>query len=254
MSFRRRSSTLRRAAAALGVVAALVVTATPAGANAPSPFEVAWTDQGQKSGSSYWTLVVGDSLLTGLAGVPAASMANHLTTTNNRSSYVVSAAGSSVPSWLNSGWLSGVPGPSLARLEDYVTVLKPKIVVLALGSNDSKLITNHSDDYDAVDHKAALVDAITKAKVWAKCVLLTTVADHWNESDTASVNAVNANIAWADLNITKVSVADWKATSTGHPEYFDGADDIHHTPTGELVYAALIGTAVKNLVQSGTCT
>lgn len=124
-----------------------------------------------------------------------------------------------MPNWIGAGWLGGAVygGPNLASLTDYENVLKPAITIVALGSNDARIITASPSQYSSDDNFWKVLDIVNRARAQSNCVLLTTVADHWSAASSASVNAVNGNIHWADLNMSGVYVATGTATPPATP-------------------------------------
>lgn len=234
------------------IIGGIVSVSAPAGATAPSPFQILLNQTGTAYGNGTWTLMVGDSLTN---GVGAQAFANLLKSSNGRSAFVAASSGSSIPNWRNPGWLDNPAygGGNLASLQNYEDFFKPRITILALGSNDARIMTGSPASYSATAQFLNMVDAVNQAKSRSKCVLLTTVANHWSAATTANVNAVNASIAWADVNITGVYVADWKGYSAGHSDWFKSPTDIHHSNIGVLKYAEYIANVTKLLVASGQC-
>lgn len=240
------------AAVIVTIAAGLLGTTQSAGAAAPSPFGILANSTGTAYGNGTWTLLVGDSLTY---NVGSQAFADYFKSSNGRSTFVAASAGSSLPNWVNQGWLDNPAwgGPNLASLANYVAFLKPRITILALGSNDARIMTSNPGQYTSTDHFWKLLDAINKAKAQSRCVVLTTVPNRWNLTSTASVNAVNANINWADNNVAGVYVADWAGYSAGHPDWFAAPGDIHHSAAGKLYYANYLGNVTKLLAASGQC-
>lgn len=238
--------------AAVLVAVGLVATTTPSGATAAAPFGVLVNGTGTTYGNGTWTLMIGDSLTYNVGNQP---FADYLKGSNGRSTFVASSAGSSFPNWVTPGWLDNpaYPSPNLASLQDYQNLLHPRITIIALGSNDARIMTGSPSQYSSTDQFWKVLDAVNKAKVYSKCVLLTTVANHWSAASTANVNAVNNNIAWADNNVAGVYVADWHGYSAGHSDWFASPTDIHHSAAGKLKYAEYIGNVTKLLIASGQC-
>ena len=231
------------------LVAGVVATAQAA---APAPFGILLNATGTAHGSSKWTLMIGDSLTN---GVGAQAFAEFLTSSNGRSTFVAASSGSSMPNWIGAGWLNDPAwgGPNLASLSEYEVFLKPAITIVALGSNDARILTASPSQYSADDNFWKVLDIVNRTRAQSRCVLLTTVADHWSAASSASVNAVNGNMHWADLNMSGVYIADWRNYSAGHADWFNGPTDIHHSNVGKLQYAAYIGNVMKLLIASGQC-
>jgi hypothetical protein len=84
------------------------------------------------------------------------------------------------------------------------------------------------------------VDRVLQPLAGVRRVVLVTVqlngTRRWEASE-------NAEIAAAAARWPNVRIADWKAASDGHPEYFR-ADHIHPTRPGAIVYAGVIAGAL----------
>lgn len=87
---------------------------------------------------------------------------------------------------------------------------------------------------------AGEIDAVLAALAGVPRVVLVNVqlngTRRWEQS-------VNAEIAAAAQRWSNVRIADWKAASSGHREYFRG-DNIHPSQAGALVYAGVISAAL----------
>ena len=239
-----------RVLAVATALSSVAMFAPAAGATAPSPFVVVHNSASSSTGNGVWTLTIGDSLIESYTQ----GLADNLRSNTSRSTYVAASAGSSMPNWLESTWLDNPQwgGPNLSRMVDYENFFKPRVTIIALGSNDARIITSNPSSYTSGAHLLRLVNAINIAKQTSKCVMLTTVANHWSSSaSTAAINSVNSNITWAAANNAGVAIADWKTVSAGHEEYFAAPNDIHHTATGKLVYANLITQTLRNMIAVG---
>jgi hypothetical protein len=102
----------------------------------------------------------------------------------------------------------------------------PAAVVIHMGTNG---FTNPAE-----------VDSVLSPLTHVRRVVLVTVqlngTRRWEASE-------NAEIAAAATRWPNVRVADWKAVSDGHPEYFR-PDHIHPTRPGALAYAGVIAQAL----------
>lgn len=245
---RRRWLAVALAASALGL------WAPAARADAPAPFQILANALGTAPRTSPGTVLVGDSLIW---GIPAQAMADHVASVTGRGAVVAASAGASTKNFVTLGWLDNPPwgGPNLTTVGNYNAFFKPSITVIALGSNDARIMTSSPGSYGAWSHAAVLADAINQAKTQSTCVFLVNVADHWDAASSANVAAVNRNIdgatayAWAN----KVFKIDWAAYSAGQESWFAAPGDIHHSPAGKLYYADLIARMVVEKIRAGLC-
>ncbi len=97
----------------------------------------------------------------------------------------------------------------------------PAIVIIDIGNNGT--LTPHQ-----IDTVMDALEGVTK-------VIFVTV-----RVDRPWVGANNANIWDARGRHPNIYIADWHATSIGHPEYFQG-DGIHLRPEGAQAFAELLG-------------
>ena len=97
----------------------------------------------------------------------------------------------------------------------------PSVVIIDIGNNG--ILTPHQID--------TVMEALAGV---AKVIFVTVRVDRpWEEGN-------NANIWDARGRHPNIYIADWHATSTGHPEYFQG-DGIHLRPEGAQAFADLLG-------------
>jgi lysophospholipase L1-like esterase len=216
---------------------------------APAPFGVVASEAAGASASGRATVVIGDDLVFGMAQ----PLANLLTGTTSRVTWVAASAGASVPNFVNGGWLDNPSwgGPNLATIEEYNRFLGAKITVIALGTNDVRLMADAPSQYTRSQHAAALATAIQQAKTSSTCVFLVNPADHAGPSRSDEVAAVDQNITAATGG--KVFRIDWKGYSAGHEDWFAGTNDPHHSQAGRLLYADLIHRSVLDQIQAGRC-
>jgi hypothetical protein len=235
------------------VVSSVLITtvpATEAAADAPPPFGVLANEAaGSSSGAAPATVVVGDSLVFGMSQ----GLADLLTGSSGRLTLVAASGGASVPNFVNQGWLDAPlwGGPKLATIEEYNRFLGARITVIALGTNDVRIMAGVPDQYDRSDHAAALATAIRQAGTSSTCVFLVNPADHSGPSHSDEVAAVDQNIRTASVG--RVFRVDWKGYSAGHEDWFDGADNPHHSTVGRLMYADLIHRSVRDRIEAGQC-
>lgn len=247
---RRGVSLLRRAATTTALTLFLVVVPVgEASADAPPPFGVLANEAAGASAAGPATVVVGDSLVFGMSQ----GLADLLTGSSGRLTLVAASGGASVPNFVNRGWLDNPPwgGPNLATIEDYNRFLGARITVIALGTNDVRVMAGAPDQYGRSDHAAALATAVQQARTSSVCVFLVNAADHSGPSRSDEVAAVDQNIAAVAGG--RVFRVDWKGYSAGHEDWFAAADDPHHSTVGRLMYADLIHRSVRDRIEEGQC-
>lgn len=241
---------MRRRLTVISVVLSVLVVGAPAAtADAPAPFGVLANEAAAASAAGPATVVVGDSLIFGMSQ----GLANLLTSTSGRATFVAASGGASVPNFVNTGWLDAPlwGGPKLATIEAYNVFLDARITVIALGTNDVRIMAAHPDVYGRSQHAAALATAIRQARTRSTCVFLVNPADHSGPALSDEVAVVDRNIVAAATG--RVFRIDWKGYSAGHDDWFAGANDPHHSQAGRLIYADLIHRSVLTRIQSGQC-
>lgn len=216
---------------------------------APAPFGVVANEAAGASASGRATVVIGDDLVFGMSQ----PLANLLTSTSGRLTWVAASVGASVPNFVNRGWLDNPTwgGSNLAMIEEYNRFLGARITVIALGTNDVRLMADAPGQYGPSQHAAALATAIQQARASSVCVFLVNPADHSGPSRSDEVAAVDQNITAASGGT--VFRVDWKGYSAGHEDWFAGPDDPHHSQMGRLLYADLIHRSVLDRIQAGQC-
>ncbi|CAA0114254.1 Uncharacterised protein [Halioglobus japonicus] len=233
--------------------------------SAPAPFQIVYNNsQGASSvigPSAGMVLVAGDSLTAIWSGVGAGTMAESIRDTTWMNVWVASSGGSSIPNWLFEGWLSGVPGGEIKSLQLLADFFQPTITVIALGSNDARIIAagmTTPNGYTPAVHRADLITAVAMAQSTSQCVLITNVADNWDAPNfDAAVAAVNANIASVIAEKDRpggkrVILLDWVGRQQGHPEYY-AEDGLHHSEAGKEAYKTAITDGVRWVQVSGAC-
>lgn len=240
---------IRIALVAVLAVVAPVFVAPAAQADAPAPFGVLANELAGAEGAAPATVVVADSLVFGMSQ----GLADLLTSTSGRYTVVAASGGASVPNFVNTGWLDAPlwGGPKLATIEAYNRFLGARITVIALGTNDVRIMDAYPAQYGPAQHGAALREAIRQARTSSTCVFLVNPADHSGPERSAEVAAVDANIVAASTG--RVFRIDWKGYSAGHEDWFAAAGDPHHSPMGRLLYADLIHRGVRDRIQAGQC-
>jgi len=166
-----------------------------------------WSGPMQKSDSGQLPsiLLVGDSLVQW--GNPQLH-ANALRDATGRVGLAVGSVGASYSHWIRESLIGGV---GLSPIGSYVTFLAPQITVLALGTNDARLLAE-DPKYTAADVADSITWAVASARTKSKCVIL--VNSHTRSpkfsSNIRTVNSTANNVAakWTDGSVT---VANWNA-------------------------------------------
>ena len=243
-TFLRRAVTTAALSLLIGTVSAV-----EASADAPPPFGVLANEVAGAQGAAPATVFVGDSLIFGMSQ----GLADLLTSSSGRLTWVAASGGASVPNFVNHGWLDNPPwgGPNLATIEDYNRFLGARITVIALGTNDVRIMADVPAQYGRGQHAAALATAIRQARTSSTCVFLVNPADHSGPSRSDEVAAVDQNIAAAAVG--RVFRIDWKGYAAGHEDWFVTAGDPHHSQVGRLMYADLIHRSVRDRIAAGQC-
>ena len=201
------------------------------------------------SGATPGVVVIGDSLVL-LAGNQ--TLADMIRFWRGLSSVVVSAGGAS---WahFNSPTLIGPYG--LGTIKNYADFFQPRIMVIALGSNDARLIHLETADpygYRVNEYKDQAFWGTMAALAQSQCVVLINVANHWSAQTTSAIVAeVNAGLANLDAASDDIFTFDWNGFSAGHPEWFVDPTNIHHTPAGQAAYRDFINNAIASAMASG---
>jgi hypothetical protein len=202
------------------------------------------------TGSTPGVLVLGDSLVFGANVQTLADMIRFWRGTNA----VVAAAGGASFAHFNKATLIGPSG--LATVQNYVDFFQPlRVTVLALGSNDARIITGEASDpygYRLQEYREQALISAAAALSHSSCVVLINVADHWAPiASSAVVAEINAGLAALDAASTQIFTHDWNAFSAPHPEWFAAPNDIHHSPAGQAAYRDFINDAVASAMASG---
>lgn len=241
-------TSLRRAITVIAMMIA-VLPAAPAVADAPAPFGVLANEAKGSPGAAPATLVVGDSLVFGMSQ----ALADLLTNSSGRTTWVAASGGASIPNFINTGWLDAPlwGGPKLATIESYNRFLGARITVIALATNDVRIMAGYPSLYGRTEHATALATAIRQARTSSTCVFLVNAANHSGAASADEVTVVDQNITAAATG--RNFRIDWKGYSAGHEDWFTAAGDPHHTPVGRLMYADLIHRSVHDRITTGQC-
>lgn len=201
------------------------------------------------TGSSPGVLVVGDSLVF---GVEVQTLANQLRLFGGTDS-VVAAAGGASTAHFNKESLIGASG--LSTIQQYANFFGDlRVTVVALGSNDARIITGElgtMDGYTIEEYRGQAELAVSSALSHSRCVVLVNVANHWELAAPAVVDDINAILGELGTGDPRVQLADWNAHSAPHPEWFAAPNDIHHSAQGKLAYLAFLNEAVASAFRSG---
>jgi hypothetical protein len=201
------------------------------------------------TGATPGVVVIGDSLVL-LAGNQ--ELADMIRFWRGLSSVVVSAGGAS---WahFNKATLIGPSG--LGTIQNYADFFHPRIMVIALGSNDARLIGGEVNDpfgYRVNEYKDQAFSGTVAALSGSQCVVLINVADHWSAVTTSAIIAeVNVGLDNLDAASDRIFTFDWDAFSAPHPEWFEHPADIHHTDAGKTAYRNFINDAIATAMASG---
>lgn len=177
--------------------------------------------------------------------VHAQQLANGVRFFSGASAFVAFAAAATV-SHFTRPWLM-TAGPS--TIQTYAATRAPRVLVIALGTNDVRLLTRSPawGQYTLTDFAGSLDTAIQSQQ--GRCVILVNVANHFPESDY-SPNVVAVNGTLAARTSPTVRLLDWDSASAPHPDWFLPGD-IHHSPAGSAQYINLIRDAVNAALGSG---
>jgi len=201
------------------------------------------------TGGSPGIVVVGDSLVF---GVDVQTLANAIRFFRGTDSFVAAAGGASMAHF-NKPTLIGAAGLStIQQYEDFFGTVR--ITVVALGSNDARIITGErgqSDGYTLDEFAQQAELAVSSGLSHSQCVVLVNVANHWDIAAPDIVDQINATLAELGTGDSRVRTADWNAFSAPHPEWFASPTDIHHSDAGKIAYRDFINNAVASAMATG---
>lgn len=240
-STRKRSIT----AAALIVLAACIPDDTSKPGWGLFPGQTGSND----TGSSPGVLVFGDSLVF---GVDVQTMANAIRFFRGTDAFVAAAGGASMahfnkPSLIQASGLS-----TIQQYEEFFG--SARVTVIALGSNDARIITGELDEatgYTLDEFAQQAQIAVTSGLAHSQCVVLVNVANHWSLAAPDVVNEINAALGALGTGDPRVRTVDWNAFSSPHPEWFAAPTDIHHSEAGKIAYRDFINNAVAAAMAAG---
>ncbi|HEX2737310.1 MAG TPA: hypothetical protein VHP57_04160 [Acidimicrobiia bacterium] len=214
------------------------------------------------SGANPPVLVVGDSLVfwsgpNNASGVQA--YADNIRLYTGRSATVGAAAAASYTHFTHSALLAGTP---VSTIQDYVSFLSPRLTVLALGTNDARLLagdTTNAFGYTQSDFQASANTAISSALTKSFCVVAVNVTTRSQTgapfiAQAAGVNNYLAQTAGSSGG--RVRLADWNSYSASHPEWFDTGDaaGYHQSDSsGKAAYRQFIIDQINAAFATGHC-
>lgn len=257
---RKRRPGRRRAAVVIAAAIGTTTASVPATVSATVPqtpserpawaLSKGWSDPNVKrsiSGQLPSVLLVGDSLVW---GGPSQAHADRLSSATGRVGLAVASVGASYSHWIRD-YLIGAVG--LSPIGSYVTFLAPQITVLALGTNDARLLAE-DPKYTLTDVEASMTWAVASARTKSKCVVL--VNSHTRDTKFSPmipyVNSIASKVAakWTDGSVT---VADWYAKINSNPGWYDPKDPVHHGATGKIRYQEFISSTVDARLGVAPC-
>jgi hypothetical protein len=200
------------------------------------------------TGTAPGVFVVGDSLVFDL---DVATMANEIRLFQGTSAVTVAASGASTAHFNKAGLIKPA---NLSTIKDYEALFGTvRITVLALGSNDARIITRERGQAGyTVDELAHQTDiAVTDALASSQCVLLINVANHWDAAAPDIVDQVNGVLRCAGTGNSRVRTFDWNSFSASHPEWFASPTDVHLSDAGQAAYRDFITNAVGAAIATG---
>jgi hypothetical protein len=202
------------------------------------------------NGATPMVVLVGDSLIVGPGVQP---VADHFRAATGRTSYVSAAGGASFVTYAWPGQQAGN-----ALVFDYANFFRPGVTVMALGTNDVRVMTQAPAHYNASSQKAVMAHAVQQSKLYSTCILLVNVRSRsdvpqgqFSNTHVASVNSNMSQVA-ASYADGRVRVANWNSYSAGQSSWFLPAD-VHHTAAGQLYYVQLIRQQTIALQQQKGC-
>jgi hypothetical protein len=201
------------------------------------------------TGSSPGVLVVGDSLVFNL---DVQNLANAIRFFRGTDAVVAAAGGASMAHF-NKASLIGAAGLStIQQYEDFFATVR--ITVVALGSNDARIITGErgtADGYTLDEFTQQAEVAVSSGLSHSQCVIVVNMANHWELAAPDIVDQLNATLGSVAAGDPRVRRADWNAFSAPHPEFFASPGDIHHSDVGKAAYRDFINNAVAAAMTTG---
>lgn len=201
------------------------------------------------SGSSPGVVVVGDSLVFGL---DVQVLANAIRFFRGTDSFVAAAGGASMAHFNKASLIGSAGLSTIQQYEDFFGSVR--VTVVALGSNDARIITGErgqADGYTLDEFAQQAEIAVSAGLSHSQCVVLINVANHWEIAAPDVVDQINTTLGDLGTGDPRVRTADWNAFSAPHPEFFASPTDIHHSEAGKIAYRDFINNAVAAAMASG---
>lgn len=243
----------RVAALVLAAVLLALLVASPTPGEAQSgPWETYPATWAVSEAPGPYTLVVGDSLTLGeLYSVQG--LADHVSSETGRSTYVTTTPGGQ---WITYGYRGQQNGAGVVW--DYTAVLDARLAIIALGTNDARIMSRWPHLYTQRQQLEVMNNAVREARRTADCVLLVNVRER-NVFGLGGMVAreaahVNENMRWVSVLDPdgRVFVADWNAHAAPHEQWFE-ENDVHLTWGGQLEYARFITSSAERIIDRHSC-
>jgi len=222
----------------VALAVALIGSGSIAGAMDVGAVSAVWPTWTGSGGSGSNTVVVGDSLIDEQHDQVLWALAS-----NGNRSYVTASSGSSYYPWNNR-----ITGQNHWDLGDIPWVWGSRTTVLALGTNDARLLAQGS--ISLAEESDQIKWGVTRAVAGTTgCVILVQPSSHAfgglpnypaQAQNVRNLQAQWANAANASAGRVRVRLIDWNAQSAGHADWFESATNIHHSATGEAQYRNFI--------------
>jgi lysophospholipase L1-like esterase len=171
-------------------------------------------------------VVVGDSLVQNAGPAVADRLAGA-----GFVSFTIGARGYAYWHW-NNGVAQGLD------IGDYVSREHADHVVLALGTNDARVLAAKPAALTADDVRAQLRRGTSRALAASRgCVILVSPSQRSHAPEAREVRAL---IRATASTSHRFAVADWGARSAGHEEWFVAPGNVHLSPAGNAAYAGFL--------------
>lgn len=217
----------------------------------------------QRGDANTQTLIAGDSLTVNTFRLDDAWFRLHVRNNTEWPAGVqhpVTVSGVGGISWAHYATESLLSGTAISPLPSLAAFLRPRVALVALGTNDARLIANGSGGYTQQDFQGAAAKSIDALLNVKSCVVLVNTTTHFYPPSVpgypAQAAGVNAYLKQrVDTGGGRVRMAtrdgqDWDTLSAGHPEWFL-PNDYHHSDSGINEYRSFLVDNVKSAYQAG---
>lgn len=219
-------------------------------------------------GIPYWqadpytqTIVFGDSLTVATfqdSGGPGWFLLHLRNNTGGHPAAVAAVGGISYAHFVT----PSLAAPEYSTIPDYEKFLRPRVTVLALGTNDGRLIAGNYGGYTQQDFQQSAAKAIDSALAVNSCVVLVDTTTHYYPPDVPAYPAQAAGInAYLQSRVQsgggRVRMAQkdgksWDEYSAGRADWFlNNGGDYHHTAAGINEYRGFITDNIKSAYDAG---